>query len=87
MKYNYLVRGLRKDTIPNAVKDWLPDTTWSAAVALAVGFRLANCIPHFNFSHSLHDKPNIYAKLNRLPLLLRTCAIYADHRGVCMPIR
>ena len=36
VKYNYLVRGLRKDNILNAVKEWLPDTTWFAAAALAV---------------------------------------------------
>lgn len=38
VKYNYLVRGLRKNTIPNVVKDWLPDTNWFAAAALAVSF-------------------------------------------------
>lgn len=35
-KYDYIVRGPRKDNTSNIVKDWLPDTAWSAAVALAV---------------------------------------------------
>ena len=35
-KYNYLLRGPRKDGTPNAVKSWLPDAAWSAATALAV---------------------------------------------------
>jgi len=38
LKYNYLIRGPRKDSGPNAVKEWLLDTAWSSAAALAVRY-------------------------------------------------
>ena len=50
VKYNYLVRGLRRDTIPNAVKEWLPDTTWFGASALAVGLD-SICALRSKFGH------------------------------------
>lgn len=52
-KYNYLLRGPRKDGTPNAVKSWLPDAAWSAATALAVQIQhWSSCMDACN--QSLH---------------------------------